>query len=219
MSSYYCFILYCKNSSGERIAVAEDIKADIKQVSSRAVHATKFDGMLIFDLNIFEDNRGKFTEVWQTEAMKEMGLPEVNPQQLGISRSKKGAIRAIHAEPYDKIIHVIEGRIFCAMVDLRAGSKTFGEVDTFELDNTKMLFIPNGVGNAFQAVSDEDVLYCYCVTGVWSADKAYSGQYIAVNYADPDLAIQWPLGPDQQIVSLKDQANKTMRELFPERFA
>lgn len=198
--------------------MADDIKADIKQTSSRAVHQTAFDGMLIFDLNIFEDNRGVFTEVWQTEAMQEMGLPEVNPKQLGISRSKKGAIRAIHAEPYDKIIHVAEGKIFCAMVDLRTNSPTFGQVENFELDNTKMLFIPNGVGNAFQAISDEDVLYCYCVTGLWSADKAYSGQYVAVNYADPDLAISWPITGDAQIVSLKDQANKTMRELFPEKY-
>jgi dTDP-4-dehydrorhamnose 3,5-epimerase/reductase len=198
--------------------MANDIKADIKQTSARAIHKTAFDGMLIFDLNIFEDNRGVFTEVWQTEAMQELGLPEVNPKQLGISRSKKGTIRAIHAEPYDKIVHVIAGRIFCAMVDLRQNSPTFGQIDTFELDNSNMLFIPNGIGNAFQAVSDEDVLYCYCVSGVWSADKAYSGQYVAVNYADPDLAIQWPIGPENQIVSLKDRSNKTMRELFPERY-
>ena len=199
--------------------MADDIKADIKQTGTRGVHKTAFDGMLIFDLNIFEDNRGVFTEVWQSEAMQEMGLPEVNPKQLGISRSKQGAIRAIHAEPYDKIIHVAQGKIFCAMVDLRADSATFGQVETFELDNTQMLFIPNGVGNAFQAVSDEDVLYCYCVTGLWSADKAYSGQYVAVNYADSDLAIQWPITGDRQIVSLKDQANKTMRELFPEKYS
>jgi dTDP-4-dehydrorhamnose 3,5-epimerase len=199
--------------------VADDIKADIKQTGTRGVHKTAFDGMLIFDLNIFEDNRGVFTEVWQSEAMQEMGLPEVNPKQLGISRSKQGAIRAIHAEPYDKIIHVAQGKIFCAMVDLRADSATFGQVEMFELDNTQMLFIPNGVGNAFQAVSDEDVLYCYCVTGLWSADKAYSGQYVAVNYADSDLAIQWPITGDRQIVSLKDQANKTMRELFPEKYS
>jgi dTDP-4-dehydrorhamnose 3,5-epimerase len=105
------------------------------------------------------------------------------------------------------------------MADLRPDSPTFGEVDTFELDSTKMLFIPSGIGNGFQAISDEDVLYCYCTAGVWSADKAYSGQYIAINYADADLAIEWPLQDDEQIVSLKDQSNKTMREVFPEKYA
>ncbi len=195
-----------------------DNKSDILQVSSRAVHKTKFDGMLIFDLNIFEDPRGRFTEVWQTEAMQELGLPAVTPQQLGIARSKKGTIRAIHAEPYDKVVHTVQGRVFCAMVDLREDSATFGQVETIELDDTKMLFIPKGVGNSTQAISDEDVFYVYCVNGVWSAEKAYSGQYIAVNYADPDLNIQWPIGKEDQIVSLKDQQNKTMRELFPEHF-
>lgn len=195
-----------------------DNKADIKQVSSRGVHHTKFDGMLVYDLNIFEDARGRFTEVWQTEAMQELGLPDVNPKQLGISRSKRGTIRAIHAEPYDKIVHVVEGRIFVAMVDLRKESSTFGQVDTFELNDKQMLFIPSGIGNAFQAISDEDVLYCYCVTGIWSSEKAYSGAYIAVNYADPDLNIAWPISGEKQIVSIKDKQNKSMRELFPEHF-
>lgn len=196
-----------------------DNKADIKQISQRDVHKTKFKGMLLFDLNIFNDTRGSFTEVWQTEAMQELGLTEVNPKQLGISRSRKGVIRAIHAEPYDKIIHPISGKIFVAMVDLREDSETFGQVDTFEVDNTKMLFIPKGIGNAFQAISDEEVIYCYCVTGVWNAEKAYSGQYIAVNYKDPDLNIQWPISGGKEIVSIKDSQNKTMRELYPERYA
>src|SRR5579862_3323256 len=100
-------------------------KSDINQTSHRAAHKTKFDGMLIFDLNIFEDPRGRFTEVWQTEAMQHMGLPSLEPKQLGISHSRRGTIRAIHAEPYDKIVHVVRGRMFCAMVDLRAESATF----------------------------------------------------------------------------------------------
>jgi dTDP-4-dehydrorhamnose 3,5-epimerase len=194
-----------------------DIKSDITQVSTRVVHKTNFEGMLIFDLNIFDDARGSFTEVWQTEAMQELGLPGVIPKQLGISRSKKGTIRAVHAEPYDKIIHVIQGRIFLGMVDLREDSVTFGQVKSFELSDQQMLFIPKGVGNGFQALTD-DVLYVYCTAGIWSAEKAYAGEYIAVNYADPDLNIQWPIGPEGWIVSLKDQQNKSMRELFPEKF-
>lgn len=195
-----------------------DNKSDITQVSKRAANKTKFGGMLIFDLNIFEDKRGKFTEVWQTEAMQELGLPDVNPKQLGIAHSRKGTIRAIHAEPYDKIVHVVRGRVFCAMVDLRTNSPTFGELDTFELGQDQMLFIPKGIGNGVQAISEEDVDYVYCVTGLWSADKAYSGQYVAINYADPDLNISWPIGDDENIVSLKDQQNPTMRETFPEHF-
>jgi dTDP-4-dehydrorhamnose 3,5-epimerase len=195
-----------------------DNKSDIEQTSERNVHKTKFEGMLLFDLNVFEDPRGKFTEVWQTDEMQKLGLPELNPKQLGISHSKRGTIRAIHAEPYDKIVHVVNGRVFCAMVDLRINSPTFGQVETFELGPLQMLFIPKGVGNGIQAISEEDVDYVYCVTGVWSADKAYSGQYLAINFADPDLNIQWPIKNSGQIVSLKDQQNPTMRQIFPEKF-
>ena len=195
-----------------------DNKSDVKQIGHRNAHKTKFEGMLIFDLNIFEDPRGRFTEVWQTEAMQPLGIPPLEPKQLGIAHSKKGTIRAIHAEPYDKVVHTVTGKVFCAMVDFRDDSKTFGEVDTFELDPSKMLFIPKGVGNGVQAISDEDVDYVYCVTGLWSADKAYSGQYLAINYADPDLKIKWPIGPEGQIVSLKDQQNPMMRDVFPEKY-
>ena len=194
-----------------------DNKSDIAQTGDRKVHKTKFDGMLLFDLNIFEDPRGHFTEVWQTEAMAELGLPALEPKQLGIAHSKKGTIRAIHAEPYDKIVHVVNGRVFNAMVDLRPESATFGQTDTFELGPKQMLFIPKGIGNGVQAISDEDVDYVYLVTGIWSAEKAYGGKYIAVNFADPDLNIKWPIGPDGWIVSLKDQQNPTFREVFPEK--
>lgn len=195
-----------------------DNKSDIKQTGHRGIHKTRFDDMLIFDLNIFEDPRGYFTEVWQTEAMQSIGLPPLEPKQLGISHSKKGTIRAIHAEPYDKIVHVVRGKVFCAMTDLRPESPTFGKVETFELDPSRMLFIPKGVANGVQAISDEDVDYVYFVTGLWSADKAYSGQYLAINFADPDLNIQWPIGREGWIVSLKDQQNPSMREAFPDKF-
>ena len=193
-------------------------KDDITQTGQRGVHKTKFADMLIFDLNIFTDPRGSFTEVWQSEAKEQMGLPKLQPKQLGVSRSKQGTIRAIHAEPYDKIVSALTGRIFCAMVDLRPESETFGQVDSFELDSTQMLYIPNGIGNATQAISEEDVLYCYCVTGIWSAEKAYSGQYIAIHYADPDLNIQWPIRGGKEIVSNKDRQNKLMRDYFPEHY-
>jgi dTDP-4-dehydrorhamnose 3,5-epimerase len=195
-----------------------DNKSDVKQVGHRSVHKTGLEGMLLFDLNIFEDPRGHFTEVWQTEAMQVLGLPVIEPKQLGIAHSKKGTIRAIHAEPYDKVVHVVSGLVFCAMVDLRTDSQTFGKVETFELSPKQMLFIPKGVGNGVQAISDEDVDYVYCVTGIWSAEKAYSGQYLAVNFGDPDLNIQWPIGANGWIVSLKDQQNPSMRQIFPDKF-
>jgi len=193
-------------------------KADIKQTGSRSVKETSFEGMLLFELNQFEDKRGSFTELWQTEEMQKLGLPDVNPKQVGISKSNKGTIRAVHAEPYDKIISPIEGEIFVAMVDLRTDSETFGKVDSFQMDSTQMLFIPKGIGNSFQALSDK-VIYCYCVTGLWSSEKAYSGGYVAVHYADPDLNIDWPIGPENQIVSMKDQNNPTMREAFPDKYS
>jgi dTDP-4-dehydrorhamnose 3,5-epimerase/reductase len=98
---------------------------------------------------------------------------------------------------------------------LRTESATFGKVETFELDQSQALYLPKGVGNSFQALTD-DVAYVYLVTGLYDKDKAFSGGYIAINYSDPDLEIPWPIA--EAIVSDKDQKNPTLREAFPEKF-
>jgi dTDP-4-dehydrorhamnose 3,5-epimerase len=172
--------------------------------------------MLIFDLNIFNDNRGSFTEVWQTEEMQKLGLPELKPAQLGISRSRKGTIRGVHAEPWEKLIHVINGTAFIAISDIRPDSPTYGEVETFELTSNQALFLPKGLGNAFQAMTDVD--YCYFVTGLWSADTAYTGGYVQIRFNDEDLAIDWPIQGNEQIVSIKDRQNPSLRETYPEKY-
>ena len=77
------------------------------------------------------------------------------------STNAAGTTRGIHAEPWDKFVSVATGRIFGAWVDLRDGP-TFGTVFTAELDPSRAVFVPRGVGNAFQTL-EPNTAYIYLV--------------------------------------------------------
>ena len=168
-------------------------------------------GLFEIALEQFPDNRGSFTELWQTEKLQAQGLPDLRFRQASVSKSVLGATRGIHAEPWGKYITVPYGRVFSAIVDLRKESPTFGLHATFELDETKALFVPAGLGNSFQSLSEISV-YVYMVTDVW---RGKTNPYPAVRLDDSDLAIAWPLPREQWIISEKDSRNTSFREAYP----
>ncbi|MDQ0800637.1 bifunctional dTDP-4-dehydrorhamnose 3,5-epimerase family protein/NAD(P)-dependent oxidoreductase [Arthrobacter sp. SLBN-112] len=177
-----------------------------------AAHETPIPGVVVYDLPVHGDNRGWFKENWQREKMVALGLPDFRPVQNNISFNEKtGTTRGIHAEPWDKFISVATGRIFGAWVDLREGP-TFGAVFTAELDPSQAIFIPRGVGNAFQTLED-NTAYTYLVNDHWSADA--QGQYTFLNLADESAAIQWPISLDQAELSDKDKAHPRLADVVP----
>lgn len=177
-----------------------------------SAHETPIPGVVLYDLPVHGDNRGWFKENWQREKMIALGLPDFRPVQNNISFNEKaGTTRGIHAEPWDKFISVATGRIFGAWVDLREGP-SFGAVFTAELDPSQAIFIPRGVGNAFQTLED-DTAYTYLVNDHWSADA--QGQYRFLNLADETAGIRWPIPLDQAELSDKDKAHPRLAEVVP----
>ena len=175
-------------------------------------HDTPIPGVVLYDLPVHGDNRGWFKENWQREKMVALGLPDFRPVQNNISFNEKaGTTRGIHAEPWDKFISVATGRIFGAWVDLREGL-SFGAVFTAELDASQAIFIPRGVGNAFQTLAD-NTAYTYLVNDHWSADA--QGQYTFLNLADESAAIAWPIPLGQAELSDKDKAHPRLAEVVP----
>lgn len=176
------------------------------------VERTDIPGLLILDLPVHGDNRGWFKENWQRAKMTALGLPDFGPVQNNISfNARKGVTRGIHAEPWDKFISIASGEIFGAWVDLRRGD-TFGRLYTTQLDPSKAIFVPRGVGNSFQALSDGTV-YTYLVNAHWSADQ--KKKYAFVNLADPDLDIRWPIPLDQSERSAADCAHPMLKDVKP----
>ncbi len=173
------------------------------------IKETAIPGLLEIDISQIEDERGYFQEKFQKEKLVAAGLPsDFNPIQQNISYNKQaGVTRGIHAEPWDKYITIITGKIFTAFVDLRAGAK-FGQVVTMEISPTKAVYIPRGVGNSYQVLEPE-TYYSYLVNAHWSPNSEYK----AVNVADSDLKITWPISLDKAIISDKDRANPMLKDL------
>ncbi|WP_207619677.1 bifunctional dTDP-4-dehydrorhamnose 3,5-epimerase family protein/NAD(P)-dependent oxidoreductase [Nocardioides sp. IC4_145] len=171
---------------------------------------TPIPGLLLVRLDVHEDARGWFKENWQRAKLADLGLPDLGPVQHNVAYNhRRGTLRGIHAEPWDKLISVVTGRVFGAYVDLRAG-ETFGQVVTVEADPSIAVLVPRGVGNAYQTLED-GTAYSYLVNDHWSPDATY----VAVDAADPALAIPWPIPPAESVMSEKDRANPWLSDVDP----
>jgi dTDP-4-dehydrorhamnose reductase/dTDP-4-dehydrorhamnose 3,5-epimerase len=176
------------------------------------IQKTSIPGLLLVDLPVHGDNRGWFKENWQREKMTRLGLPDFGPVQNNISfNAQRGVTRGIHAEPWDKYVSVAAGRIFGAWVDLREG-ESFGQVYTTEIDPTKAIFVPRGVGNAFQAL-EPDTAYTYLVNDHWSVGA--QSLYTFLNLADETAAIMWPIPLADAELSDKDKAHPRLKDVRP----
>lgn len=169
---------------------------------------TGIPGLVVWELPVHGDSRGWFKENWQREKMTAAGLPDFGPVQNNISfNDAVGTTRGIHAEPWDKFVSVATGRFFGAWVDLREGP-TFGAVFTAEIDPTRAIFVPRGVGNSYQTL-EPDTAYVYLVNDHWSPDA----EYTFLNLADETVAIAWPIPLDEVEISAKDLAHPRLRDV------
>lgn len=181
------------------------------------IEKTEIEGLLIINRPIFNDDRGFFREIGQAKGIDELLGITFRPIQFNHSLSNIGVIRGIHAEAWNKLVYPVTGKMFGAYVDIRPTSNTFGKVFKTIIDdaNRHSLFIPHGVANSICALpnnKNEPVNYVYMV------DAYYNGtDTTAIAWNDPDLKIEWPI--KDPIVSNRDKENKSLRELFPDKFS
>ena len=177
------------------------------------VRRGRIDGLFIIERPTFEDQRGFFREPFRMDELEAALGREPRFVQENHSRSRRGVLRGLHSENWEKLVYVAHGDVLTAVADVRAESPTFGEVETFQLGEGSRLklFLPRLVAHGFCVLSEE-ADYLYQVTEYWDGSDA---QGVAWN--DPDLAVPWPI--TDPIVSERDQRNPTMRTLFPGRYA
>jgi dTDP-4-dehydrorhamnose 3,5-epimerase len=167
-------------------------------------------GVLVLTPNIYRDSRGAFSETWNLRGMAEAGLPSTWVQD-NFSISKKNVVRGIHyqiIQPQGKLVRVTHGAALDVAVDLRRSSPTFAKHVAVELtgENGEMLWIPEGFGHAFLALTD-DVGFAYKVTDYYCP----AGERTIV-WNDADLGIPWPVSSENAIVSEKDLKGTPLRE-------
>ncbi|GAA4160782.1 bifunctional dTDP-4-dehydrorhamnose 3,5-epimerase family protein/NAD(P)-dependent oxidoreductase [Gryllotalpicola daejeonensis] len=177
-----------------------------------ALRETPIPGLLVVDLDVRGDNRGWFKENWQREKMLPLGLPDFGPVQNNVSYNDEiGTTRGVHAEPWDKFVSVVHGKVFGAWVDLREGP-SFGAVFTTEIDPYVAVFVPRGVGNAYQTL-EPDTVYSYLVNDHWSPDAG--AKYTFLNLADETAAIDWPIPLANAVLSDKDKQHPRLADVKP----
>jgi dTDP-4-dehydrorhamnose 3,5-epimerase len=179
------------------------------------VRETPLGGLLVLTPQIFKDSRGEFSESFNLRKIEQAGLPGVWVQD-NFSRSKKNVLRGIHyqiTQPQGKLVRVTHGAVLDVAVDLRRSSETFGQHFSIELsgESGDMLWIPEGFGHAFLALTDQ-VGFAYKVTDYYSPASERT-----IVWNDPEIAVPWPVDPAAAIVSDKDRAGSLLRdaELFP----
>ena len=167
---------------------------------------TPINDLIVFEPNVFGDDRGYFMESYNKQTMRELGL-DVEFVQDNESKSKKGVLRGIHFQtdnPQGKLVRCSSGVIFDVAVDLRPNSDTFGSWYGIKLssENKKMMYIPPMFGQGFVVLSDEAVFNYKCTT-VYDA-----GSDSGIMYNSDEINIMWPELDGDLIISEKDMLHK-----------
>jgi dTDP-4-dehydrorhamnose 3,5-epimerase len=131
---------------------------------------------------------------------------------MNISVSRAGTVRGIHFASVPpgqaKYIQCFDGEILDVVVDIRVGSATFGKWESIVLDSTsrQALYLPEGYGHGFCALSDSATVGYLCSTGY--NPSAEHG----IHPFDADLRIQWPDLGGPPTLSTKDDSAPTLAQ-------
>jgi dTDP-4-dehydrorhamnose 3,5-epimerase len=174
---------------------------------------TRLDGPVLVEPVIHGDERGFFHESYRRNAYAELGIHEAFVQD-NHSRSKHGIVRGMHFQVgrgAAKLVRCARGAILDVVVDLRSGSPTFAEWESFELNdkNLHQLYCPVGFAHGFCVISElADVMYKQAPYYDESIERG-------IKYDDPHVAIDWP-SDIELIASERDAKAPLLREVQDE---
>jgi dTDP-4-dehydrorhamnose 3,5-epimerase len=157
------------------------------------------------------DDRGMFCELFKAEVLRGATGRALELAQANCSVSRRGVLRGVHFADVPpsqaKYVTCPSGAILDVVVDIRVGSPTFGAWDAVQLDDVdrRAIFIAEGLGHAFFALSESATVVYLCSTGF------APGREHGINPLDPALGIAWPddIAP---ILSEKDAAAPSLAE-------
>jgi dTDP-4-dehydrorhamnose 3,5-epimerase len=160
---------------------------------------------------IRSDARGSFLELFRGgEFLAALGY-RLEVAQANCSVSRRGVIRGIHFADVPpgqaKYVSCLSGAILDVVVDLRTGSPGYGRWEAVQLDdeNRRSLFISEGLGHGFTALSETATVVYLCST------PYAPGREHGVHPLDPAMGIAWPEG-GEPLLSDKDAAAPSLAE-------
>ena len=156
------------------------------------VEATAIHDILVIEPKVFGDERGWFTESFNALDFAQATGLSVDFVQDNHSFSKQWTLRGMHFQQehvQGKLVRVIAGAVFDAVVDLRKTSPTFGKWAGIELSaqNHRQLWVPPGLAHGFLVLS-EAAEFLYKTT-----DYYHPQSEVCLAWNDSSIAIDWPL--------------------------
>src|SRR4051812_11578319 len=170
---------------------------------------TDIAGVKIIEPKVFGDDRGFFTETFQTRRYADAGIDKPFLQD-NMSRSAQGILRGLHlqgSKAQGKVVPVWRGRVRDVAVDVRVGSPPFGRHVAVEFsdENRRQLWVPRGFAHGFAVLSETADFFYKC-------DEVYSPEHeLAIRWDDPSLGIDWKLTSPS--LSAKDAAAPFLAEV------
>jgi dTDP-4-dehydrorhamnose 3,5-epimerase len=177
------------------------------------IEPTPLPGCLILTPRRFGDARGWFSESWNRRTLQQHGIDIDFVQDNHSLSQAPGTLRGLHFQrpPHAqaKLVRVGRGRVFDVAVDMRPGSATRGQWFGLDLsaENGRQLLIPAGFLHGF-VTREPDTEIIYKCSDYYAPDC--DG---AVRFDDPDLRIDWGLGPQAAILSDKDRSAPRLADI------
>ncbi len=150
---------------------------------------TDLDGVLLIKLDLFEDHRGEYAEIYNEELYQKSGIT-VKFVQDDISVSTQNVLRGIHGDAETwKLISCLHGKFYFVVVNCDAESPAFGKWQSFILSdrNRHQVLVPPKHGNGHLILSDKAIFH-YKQTTYYNP----KGQF-TYTWNDPKLNIWWPI--------------------------
>jgi len=163
------------------------------------------EGAWVYTPQVHHDDRGSFAEAFRgAEFAAALGY-QLDVAQANSSVSRRGVIRGIHYADVPpgqaKYVTCLAGAILDVVVDLRAGSPSFGKWEAVQLDadTRRAVFLSEGLGHAFMALTDG-------ATALYLCSTPYApGREHGVDPLDPTIGIAWPTDEEDGALVLSDK--------------
>ena len=156
---------------------------------------------MVVDLDRLVDNRGFFARSFCIDEFRQHGIDDVAIVQCNTSYNRtEGTVRGMHYQSFpceeSKVVCCNKGAMYDVVLDLRAGSATYGKwISAYLSDkNFRGIYIPKGCAHGYQTLVPDTVVM-YMVTVSYSAEHSCTVSYKNYN-------IPWPL--PVSVISVRD---------------
>ncbi|MEU0250763.1 dTDP-4-dehydrorhamnose 3,5-epimerase [Streptomyces sp. NPDC006235] len=164
------------------------------------------EGAWVLEPKVFPDDRGSFHEWYRGAEFREATGYDLSLAQANCSVSRRGVLRGVHFADVPpsqaKYVTCVRGAVLDVVIDIRVGSPTYRQWEAVRLDEDTRhaVFLAEGLGHAFMALTDDATVVYLCSAG-YAPEREHG-----IHPLDPALGIEWPAGIEPLLSPKDDQA-------------